>query len=257
MPESRWPALNLAGPIAFAHRGGAIDALENSIPAFQASVDLGYRFVETDVHATRDGYLVAFHDEHLDRVTDATGAIADLNWDEVRRARIGGIEPIPLLEEVLTTWPTLHVNIDPKADASVEPLVAVIRKTASIDRVCIGSFSDKRLAALRSTLGSSLCTATGPKDIAKLRGASWHLPLGNAPVGCAQVPRRAKGVTIVDEKFIATAHDRGIQVHVWTIDEPAEMHELLDMGVDGIMTDRPTVLRDVLIDRGEWVAASD
>lgn len=255
MPPSRWPALDLEGPIAFAHRGGALDAIENTMPAFQASVDLGYRFVETDVHATLDGKLVAFHDDHLDRVTDVSGAIAEMTWAEVRAAKVGGSETIPLLEDVLTTWPDLHVNIDPKADSSVAPLMEVILATASVDRVCIGSFSDRRLAELRDRLGPALCTATGPKDIAKLRAASWHVPFASADVGCAQVPRRAKGVTIVDERFVAKAHERGIQVHVWTIDDPDEMHDLLDLGVDGIMTDLPTVLRDVLMSRDAWFPA--
>ncbi|HUF32512.1 MAG TPA: glycerophosphodiester phosphodiesterase [Acidimicrobiales bacterium] len=253
MPSSPWPVLDHPGPLAFAHRGGASDAPENTLPAFAHAVGLGYRYVETDVHVTADGALVAFHDETLDRVTDRTGRIADLPWSEVRRALVDGTEPIPLLEDLLGTWPDLRVNIDPKHDAAVEPLAEVLRRTNATDRVCIGAFSDSRLARLQDELGPDLCTSLGPKGTARLRGASFRLPAGALLAGCAQVPVRAKGVTIVDRRFLAAAHRRGLQVHVWTIDDPDEMTRLLDLGVDGIMTDRPAVLRDVLERRGEWV----
>ena len=146
----------------------------------------------------------------------------------------------------------MRVNIDPKHDGCVDALANVIRRTGSIDRVCVGAFSDRRLARLRSLLGADLCTALGPRGVARLRGASWHLPTRRPHAGCAQVPRSMGRVPIVDEAFLYAAHERGMQVHVWTIDDPDEMHELLDLGVDGIMTDRPGVLRDVLVARGEW-----
>ncbi|HET8929598.1 MAG TPA: glycerophosphodiester phosphodiesterase [Acidimicrobiales bacterium] len=252
MPASAWPVLDQRGPLAFAHRGGAGDWAENSMPAFENAVALGYRYVETDVHVTTDGVLLAFHDDHLDRVTDGTGTVAELDYATVSRARIDGREPIPLLEDILGTWPELRVNIDPKHDGCVEALAEVIRRTGSIDRVCVGAFSDRRLARLRSALGADLCTALGPRGVARLRGASWRIPTARPAAGCAQVPRSMGGVRIVDEAFLNAAHERGLQVHVWTIDDAAEMHELLDLGVDGIMTDRPGVLRDVLVARGEW-----
>lgn len=252
MPSSAWPVLDFPGPLAFAHRGGAGDWPENTLPAFAGAVALGYRFVETDVHVTADGVLVAFHDDHLDRVTDRTGAISDLPYAEVSKALVDGREPIPLLEDILGSWPDLRVNIDPKHDGSVDALVDVIERTASIDRVCIGSFSDRRLARLRARLGPRLCTALGPRGVARLKGASWRIPTGRLAAGCAQVPRGAKGVTLVDRAFLDAAHAQGIQVHVWTIDEAEEMDELLDLGVDGIMTDRPSVLKEVLAARGDW-----
>jgi glycerophosphoryl diester phosphodiesterase len=253
MPSSAWPVLDHPGPLAFAHRGGAGDWPENTMPAFEHAVSIGYTYVETDVHVTADGVLVAFHDELLDRVTDRTGAISELPYREVAEARVDGTEPIPLLEDLLGTWPELRVNIDPKHDGSVDALVQVVQRTGSIDRVCIGSFSDRRLARLRAALGPRLCTALGPRGTARLRGASWRIPTGRLAAGCAQVPRAMKGVTLVDLAFVTEAHERGLQVHVWTIDDPAEMHELLDLGVDGIMTDRPQVLRDVLAARGAWI----
>ena len=244
--------LDHVGPIAFAHRGGAGDWPENTLPAFEGAVALGYRYVETDVHVTSDGVLCAFHDERLDRVTDRTGLIRDQTWAEVRQARVDGLEPIPLLEDLLTTWPDLRINIDPKHDSAVDALAATLRRTDAIERVCIGSFSDARIARLRELLGADLCTSFGPKGIARLRAGSFGIPTGELGAACLQVPPAHKHVPIVDERFLRTAHDRLLPVHVWTIDDPTEMHRLLDLGVDGIMTDRPSVLKDVLVSRGLW-----
>lgn len=222
------------------------------MPAFEGAAALGYRYVETDAHVTADGICLAFHDDRLDRVTDRTGVIAELTYNEVRQARVDGREPIPLMEDLLATFPDLRVNIDPKHDAAVDALASVIERTGSIERVCVGSFSDQRIARLQAALGPRLCTSLGPKAIARLRGGSFGLPAGRFDGACAQVPHRYKGVAVTDRRLVTRAHAAGLQVHVWTVDDPAEMHELLDLGVDGIMTDRPAVLRDVLRDRGAW-----
>jgi glycerophosphoryl diester phosphodiesterase len=251
-----FPFLDHPLPLAFAHRGGASDSPENTIAAFETSVALGYRYLETDVHVTADGVLVAFHDEQLDRVTDRQGRICDLDWDEVRRARVAGADgsvgEIPRMEDLFAAFPTARFNIDPKADASVDPLAEAITRCNAIDRVLVCAFSDRRIARARELLGPGLCTGLGPKGVARLRAAASRLPAGRFSAGAAQVPVSAGKVPLVTEAFIATAHRRGLQVHVWTIDDAAEMHRLLDLGVDGIMTDRPTVLRDVLIERGTW-----
>jgi glycerophosphoryl diester phosphodiesterase len=248
-----FPYLDHPLPIAFAHRGGASDAPENTIGAFAAAVALGYRYLETDVHVTADGVLVAFHDDKLDRVTDRTGAISDLTWDEVRAARVDGVGEISRMADLLEAFPDARFNIDPKADASVDPLADLIARTGSIDRVCVGAFSDRRIARLRKALGPRLCTALGPRGVAQLELATKGLPSARRlPAACAQVPMSLGKVTLVDAGFIAAAHKRSIQVHVWTIDDPDDMHRLLDLGVDGIMTDRPAVLRDVLMQRGQW-----
>lgn len=250
------PFLDWPVPIPFAHAGGALDRPPNTMLAFQGAVELGYRYVETDVHATSDGVLLAFHDDALDRLTDRTGVVADLPWSEVREARVGGREPVPLLDDLLDAWPDLRVNIDPKHDAAVAPLAEAIRRHDALDRVCVGSFSDARLARLRRMLGPGLCSSLGPRGTARLRMASvaGRGLAGRVTAQCAQVPTRYRGVPLVDARFVATAHDRGLKVHVWTIDDEGEMHRLLDLGVDGIMTDRPAVLRGVLEARGQWVA---
>jgi glycerophosphoryl diester phosphodiesterase len=256
VPPSDWPFLDSPGVLAFAHRGAhgpdAGGLPENTMAAYEAAVGLGYRYVETDVHLTADGVLVAFHDGRLDRVTDRTGKIADLPWSEVRRARLTDGEGVPLFEDLLGSWPDLKVNVDPKADAAVEPLATVIERTASLDRVGAGSFSGRRLARLRKRLGPGLCTSLGPVDTVRLRVASFGVPVGQLAAACAQVPVRQSGVPVVDRRFVAAAHRRAMQVHVWTIDDRAEMERLIDLGVDGLMTDRPALLKDVLTARGLW-----
>ncbi len=249
---NRWPFLDHPGPIPFAHRGGAGDWPENTMPAFEHAVALGYRYLETDVHVTADGVLLAFHDDVLDRVTDRRGRIGAMQWSEVRKAKVGGREAIPLLEDVLGTWPDAPVNIDPKHDAAVVPLVEVLDRTGARDRVCVAAFSDRRLARVRRLTANRVCTATGPAGIVRLRATRVGVPLGPLAAGCTQVPVGYQRVRLVDAHFLAAAHQRSLPVHVWTIDEPVEMVRLLDLGVDGIMTDRPTVLKEVLLGRGQW-----
>ncbi len=241
-------------PLAFAHRGGAAAGLENSMTAFERAVRMGYRYLETDVHATADGMLLAFHDHTLERVTDRRGRIADLPYREVAKARIGGREPIPLLEDLLAAFPDVRFNIDVKHPAAIDPLVGVIRRTGALDRVCVASFSDRRIAAVRAALGPRLCTSLGSREVFRLcAGASTRLLARLAPRGvpCVQVPA---WLPLKARRFVDYAHALGMQVHAWTIDDPVVMHRLLDLGVDGIMSDRIDMLRDVLTARGAWTS---
>ncbi len=222
------------------------------MPAFAGAVALGYRYVETDVHVTSDGVLVAFHDDKLDRVTNHHGLIRERTWREVADARVDGIEPILRFDDLLTTFPTLRVNVDPKHGSSIEPLIHMIEASGVIDRICVGSFSDSRIARCREALGSALCTSLGPRAVTRLRSASLRLPGGSFDAGCVQVPPSLGAVPLVDAAFVEASHVRGMQVHVWTIDEPDQMQALLDLGVDGIMTDQPAVLKQVLMSRKAW-----
>ena len=219
--------------------------------AFAAAVGLGYRYVETDVHATVDGVLLAFHDHTLDRVTDRTGEIAALHYAEVRRARVG-TEAIPRLEEVLGTWPDLRIHVDAKHLAAAEPLVAAIDRTNAHDRVCIGSFSDRTVRALRRLGGGRICTWMGRAEILSLRLASLGVPTPRSTAGCTQVPVRQGRLPLVDKRFVATARRRRVGVHVWTINDRETMEWLLDLGVDAILSDRPTLLKQVFTERGQW-----
>lgn len=247
------PFLDTPLPIAFAHRGGASDEPENTMPAFQRAVDLGYRYLETDVHATKDGVLLAFHDDDLQRTCGVAGRISELGYDEVRRARVAGREPIPLMSELLGSWSAARFNIDCKADSALEPLIELLTTTNSLDRVCVGSFSDSRLHHLRDHFGNALCTSLGPKEVARLRLRRWLRHRSQFPgAHAAQIPLKQGPLTITNRALVDAAHYAGLQVHVWTIDEPGEMEHLLDIGVDGIMTDRLAVLRGVLESRGLW-----
>lgn len=245
------------GPVAMAHRGFSREGLENSLRAFGAAVDLGYRYLETDVHATSDGVLVAFHDDRLDRVTDQQGLVAELPWRVVSRARIGGCEPVPRLEDVLGTWPDVRVNIDVKAPAAVAPLVDVLRRTAATARVCVASFSDARRRAVVRRLPPGAAASPGkPTVAASVVAARAPLPMAGragvlrrvlAEVDVVQVP-----TTVAHRSYVQAVQAAGRSVHVWTVNEPAEMHRLLDLGVDGLITDRADLLRDVLQARGTW-----
>lgn len=250
------PYLDSPGPIAFAHRGGALEAPENSLAAFRHAANLGFTHIETDVRATADGVPVVFHDPSLDRITDRAGRIRDLTLAQVRGARIAGAEPILTLAELLEEFPGLRFNIDIKEDNAVRPVLDLLSNGRDLPRLCLASFSWARLREVRRTFGSRVCTALAPQEVAALLSHSrWGrmrvaadrvLPTGAL---CVQVPPRTRRVRLVTAGFVTAAHGRGWPVHVWTIDESAQMHDLLDMGVDGIMTDRPTVLRQVLASR--------
>lgn len=251
----RFPFLDWPHPIPFAHRGGAAEVGgENTLGAFARAIELGYRYLETDGRVTSDGVLLAFHDERLDRVTDLEGRLEDRPWSEVRHAKVGEAgEPIARMEELLDAFPDARFNIDPKMDAAVAPLAEALRQTGAHDRVNIAAFSDRRLLQIRWLTAGRVCTSMGPAAIARLRMAAYGVPVGPFAAACVQVPLHWGRTTLVDARFIQAAHRRRVAVHVWTIDEPDEIHRLLDLGVDGIMTDRPTVLRDVMRSRGQWV----
>lgn len=254
----RWPYLEASGPVGFAHRGGTDRAPENTLAAFADAVALGYRYLETDVHASADGRLVAFHDDDLGRMAGRPGRIGDLAWSEIAALRVAG-EPIPLLEDLLAAFPAARINIDPKTDAAAALLPEVLRRTRAVARVCIGAFSDARLRRLRRAVGPALCTSMGPSEVTWLRLASLGLPVRGVdpelPPACVQVPPRWHGLPLVDRRFLAKAHRLGLPVHVWTINGQAEMERLLDLGVDGLMTDRVRALRAVLAGRGHWPGA--
>ena len=249
----RHPYLDHPGPIPFAHRGGAADGLENTVFQFRRAVELGYRYIETDVHATADGKLVAFHDETLDRVTDGAGRIADLFWSDVSHARVAGKEPVPLFEELLETFPEVRWNVDIKAEPALRPLLDLLERTDSWNRVLVGSFSEKRVVRAQHLAGPRLATSFGTRGVLNLRLRSWGAPLPvRRSAVAAQVPEEQSGVPVVDRRFVQAAHARGVQVHAWTINEADRMHRLLDLGVDGIMTDHIDTLREVMVERGVW-----
>ncbi|MFF0145816.1 glycerophosphoryl diester phosphodiesterase [Amycolatopsis sulphurea] len=256
----RPPFPYLADPLprAFAHRGwhlGDLAGLENSLPAFRQAVAEGYRYVETDVHATADGVVVVHHDDTLDRTTDGRGSISAQTWAQIKHVRIGGRAPVSRLEDVLEELPEACFNVDVKAGSAVTPFVRVLERMGAFDRVAAASFSDARLARLRRLAGPKLLTSMGPGSAFLLWLNGWvpPVPVGRLARGwLAQVPVRQGPLTVVDRAFVKSAVRRGFEVHTWTIDDPAQMRALLDLGVHGIVTDRPDLLRTVLRERGSW-----
>jgi glycerophosphoryl diester phosphodiesterase len=248
------PFLEHQGPIPFAHRGGASQAPENTMAAFEDAVRLGYQYLETDVHTTADGKLVAFHDNDLQRMCNIHSHINEMTWSDLQHVRVDGVEPIPLLEELLTAFPNAKINIDCKSNSSVNPLIQILKVHNCLDRVCIGSFSDRRLATLRSEFGSALCTSLGPRQVARLLVASrTRTRLANRLRGLvAQIPVRQFGLHLTSSKMIKAANELGIPIHVWTIDSVDEMNQLLDEGIDGIMTDNTRLLKEVFLKRDLW-----
>ena len=241
----------------FAHASAGTEGLENSLAAFGAAVDLGYRYVETDAHGTSDGVAIALHDESLDRTTDGAGLVAELPWSEVREARIGGIEPVPLLEDLLAGWPGLRVNIDVKHVSGVGAVARAIERTASWDRVCVTSFEAVLRRGTVDRLSRPVATSAGRAAVRTfLAGVRLHArPLARRAlrdVDALQVPVREKSVTVVDAASIEAAHALGKKMHVWTINDPGEMDTLIDQGVDGLVTDRADLLKDLLVERGLW-----
>lgn len=223
--------------------------------AFQDAVDLGYRYLETDVHASADGVLFAFHDPDLRRTCGIDAAIGDLTSEIVEGARVAGTEPIPRLDAVLDAWPDARINIDCKSEAALAPLLQVLRRPGILQRVCVGAFSDSRLRRLREELGPDLCSSLGPREVAGLaaRAATGIGTRGGfSDAQAAQVPPRQGPVPLVTNRFLEACADLGLQVHVWTIDDPGEIARLLDLGVHGIMSDDTRALRDVLVAREQW-----
>jgi len=266
--------LDAPGPLAFAHRGGAAHAPENSWRAFEHAVGLGYRYLETDLHATSDGVLVTFHDKTLTRVCGQDGRVRRLSSADLATARINGTEPIPLLEDLLTAWPDVRFNLDVKDAPAIAPLPEVLRRTNAWDRVCLVSFSASRLRATRRALGRPVCMAASPLGTAMVRFGGprgrhdrpgpgqpgpgrqaarprqqWPLTdwLARNGVRCVQVP-----ASVATAPFIHRAHALGLQVHAWTVNDRPTMERLLDLGVDGIMTDETVALREVLTTRNQW-----
>jgi glycerophosphoryl diester phosphodiesterase len=245
--------------LAFAHRGGAyhpeIEGLENTLAAFKHAVALGYDYLETDVHVTRDGYLLAFHDTVLDRVTDRKGHIASATYAEVREAIIDGREEVPTLGRLFDEFPEARFNIDIKSQGAVAVLASFIAQRDAWDRVLVGSFSPRRIRMFRRLTRGRVPTAASLYEVACfLAVPSGRLAdrLTGGRVAAFQIPHRRGPLVVAGRALVRRAHAAGKHVHVWTVDDPREMGELLDRGVDGLFTDRTDLLKEVLVARGQW-----
>ncbi|MCW2830288.1 MAG: glycerophosphodiester phosphodiesterase [Aeromicrobium sp.] len=244
-------------PLAFAHRGGAKTAgnvgIENSMAAFAHAYELGYRYLETDVRCTSDGQVYAVHDESLERLTGSVDRVEALSSEAFELQLLDQREPFARLSALYEAFPDARLSIDVKSDDAVEPTCALVAASGAVGRTCLSSFSHARLTRMRRLL-PDVTTSASTREVAVTRLLPAPLlRLAGRPRGqCLQVPRRHGPITVVTPRFVRRAHALGLQVHVWTVDEREEINELLDLGVDGIITDRTDVLKDVLVARGVW-----
>jgi glycerophosphoryl diester phosphodiesterase len=268
-PGSSRPArlyLAHSEPLFFAHRGGSKLAPENTLPAFEQGLAFGADALELDIQTTREGELVVIHDSTLDRTTNGTGLVASCSLDEVRGLDAGyrftpdggksfpfrgrGIT-VPTVREVFERFPRTRVNIDLKesSPAREERLWALIRELGAEDRVLVASGDlHEPIVRFRRISGGRVASSASATEVrtfvlASAARVAWRL---RPAYDALQVPPSYRGVPIVTRRNVEAAHALGIQVHVWTIDTREEMERLLRLGVDGLMTDRPDLLAQVL-----------
>jgi glycerophosphoryl diester phosphodiesterase len=246
-----------------AHRGGSNWAPnlghENTLAAFRQAVSLGFRYVETDLQASADGHLFCLHDPTLERMTGAPGRVVDHTAAQLASLAVGGSEPLPRFDDVVEALPDTRFNVDLKTPEAVEPLVRAIADHHLQDRILVDSFSQQRISRFRALTRGRIPTAMAPVGTAWTAFVPLLPMIVNSPATAVQVPvtQRAGRFTIpvVTRALIERAHQAGKVVHVWTVDDPAVMRHLIDLGVDGIITDRPDLLKDVLVSRDLWDGA--
>jgi len=251
--------LESGNAVAFAHRGGS-SVGENGLSVFHAITKLGYTHVETDVRTTQDEVPLIFHDENLQRMTGRHDKVRDVTAAEAAQLKLPNDDTIPTLEEALEEFPELMLNIDLKDDASVRPVCDVLKKTAAFDRVCVTSFSEQRIASARNILGPRVCTGIGIEGALRFVSLSFFLkrrPALTRDAAVLQLPFRWHGLHIVTRGLIDRAHEAGLAVHVWTLNDESSMQAALDLDVDGVMTDQPELLKRILVRRGKWRTAAE
>ncbi|MDR1450393.1 MAG: glycerophosphodiester phosphodiesterase [Propionibacteriaceae bacterium] len=248
---------------AMAHRGahiGPTAGQENTLAAFQAATDLGYRYIETDVQASRDGEAVLFHDDTLDRLTGTAGTVAERSAASLKGLKVAG-QPIPTLDAALEEFPRARFNIDLKTFAAVEPLVRALARHKAGQRVLVDSFSQRRLSYFRTLTAGRVPTAAAPAGIAWTVFTPFLPALIASPGVALQIPLRQRlgplDLTVFSARLVANAHRAGRVVHVWTVDDAATMESLIAAGADGIITDRPDILKQVLQRHDLWEASDE
>jgi len=242
---SSHPFLTSPGARYIAHRGGALEAEENTMPAFRRAVGLGFTHIELDVHATSDGVVVIHHDADLHRMFDDSRQIAATPWADLQHLRTAEGASVPRLEDLLEEFPDLFIAIEAKSLDVVAPLAQVITRMNALERVCIGAFDSARTRQARALLGPDLLWSPAHMQVARLWAAGWGVPFALEDFAVVQVPQNWRGIPLVTPRFVRAAHARGIHVQVWTVNDTQTMQTLLDWGVDGVMTDRPEQLRQL------------
>lgn len=251
--QSRWPYLDSTGPIAFAHRGAHLDVAENTWMAFEAAATLGYRYIETDVRGTADGHVIICHDARAHRLAGLSGRVSALSLSDLRSAPAvkDGIAEVPLLADVLAGFGEQRFNIDVKDRAAAALVPDIIRRAGCYDRVCIASFSWRRVRRVRAVLADRVCTSAAVAEFLRFLARPGAFS-GVPQPAVLQLPLSWHGRPVVTEKLIAAAHAAGLPVHVWTLNDLPSIRAALDLGADGVMTDQPLLLREELTRRGLW-----
>ena len=234
--------LSPAPPRIFAHRGLATDAPENTLLAFAAAILAGALYVETDVHASSDGACVIAHDPDLTRTAGRGVRVDSLTLAELKAVNLGNGQSFCTLDEALEAFPDTRFNIDVKSAEAVGPVVEAITWAGAFHRVLVSSFSESRRSRALGQLPLVVSSASARRfAIALVAGKLGLQPIVNSVLRglvAVQVPERALGLTITTAPMIARLHRAGVEVHIWTINDPERMSQLLDLGVDGIVTDR-------------------
>ena len=238
--------------IPFSHRGGSIENDENTIEAFDKSISLGYKYLETDVQHTKDNKLVIFHDNNLKRICNLDLEISNIYFQELQNIKIFNKHSVPLLSEVLNIWPNIYFNIDPKTERAAYLLLDELKKQKDLSRFCVGSFNSESLNIMREGFKDEICTSMSQDEVINYF-INRIIPVSKNNAPCVQIPMYFYGVKIVTKSLVEHVHDIGKKIHVWTINDENEMKTLIDYGVDGIMTDRPNKLKEVLIERKLWL----
>ncbi|MCP4966334.1 MAG: glycerophosphodiester phosphodiesterase [bacterium] len=259
------PYLSAEYPLRFAHRGSRTLWPENTAEAFQGAIDLGYRYIETDVRISKDGVVVAFHDATLERTTNGVGAVGDWDFEDLCRLdaawwfdeangyplRGTGVR-IRSLAEVFVAWPDAYFNIDLKGRRLEWAVADAIKRHGRESSTLIGSFTDRRIARFRRITNGEIAVSAGPTNVLAMVNASRAGRTVRRPVAAYQLPFNYKSVPI-NSKLVDAIHRADAQIHTWTVNQAPDMHRLLDLGVDGIVTDRPDTLNEVLRERGHDV----
>ena len=240
------------GPRVFAHRGLALDVPENTIAAFQAAVDVGADYLETDAHATADGVAVLHHDP--DVVVDGVShPVRNLTLSQLRQLDLGGGHRVPTLAGALVTFPTARFNIDVKSEQAGGPVARAVLAERALDRVLITSFDEARRTRVVDALPGVASSASSERFARAFLGARiGAVTVVRSALGgirCVQIPERHRNVRLVTRRAVKSFHRAGIEVHVWTVNDPADMRRLLDLGVDGIITDRADLALTLVAER--------
>tara|TARA_B100000965_G_C19551172_1_gene740100 strand:- start:561 stop:1301 length:741 start_codon:yes stop_codon:yes gene_type:complete len=242
---SSHPYLNIPGVAISAHRGGSIEAPENTLESFRYSLDLGCSYIETDVQLSADGIPYIFHDDDLKRLLNRNIMFNSLNSSEINELKLFESYSIPTLQMALTQFPDALFQIDLKTDEVAIPAMQMIKELNAFERVCVASFSSKRLQTVRRKFPKA-CFSMGPREILKLLLASFGLYNQKVPGDCLQVPMYHYGIKLVTKRFVKYVQSIGLKIHVWTINDTNTMKKLINLGVDGIITDKPKSLKNLL-----------